>query len=118
MYLLDSNILIYYLDGHKEVGSFVDQIQGKAFISGVSVTELLAKPGLKKDQVELIEAFLEQFSVLDIDEKLAKEAASIKRKYGLSFPDALLAASAKIFDLYLVSKDKVFTKIVELKVIG
>ncbi len=118
MYLLDSNILIYYLEGQKEIGVFVDSVKSVAFVSVISVTELLAKPKLTKEQITLIEDFLDEFTVLDVGENIAKEAASLKRKYNLTFPDALLAATAKTFDLSLVSKDKIFSRISELKLIN
>ncbi len=84
MYLLGSNILIYYLNGDKNVISFID-------------------------------AFLQKFPVLDIDFYGAREAAYLKRSYPLTFPDALIAATAKVFHLTLISRDKIFKKIVEIK---
>lgn len=64
-----------------------------------------------------LQYFLAEFTVLDVNENVAKEAASMKRTYNLSFPDALLAAAAKIFNLSLVSKDKIFSRITELRLI-
>ena len=115
MYLLDSNILIYYLNGDKNVISFVENIEDKPFISVVSVTELLAKPSLSQSELAFIDAFLQKFSVLDIDFYGAREAAYLKRSYRLTFPDALIAATAKVFHLTLISRDKIFKKIPEIK---
>ncbi len=117
MYLLDSNILIYYLEGQKEIGDFVDSVKPLAFISVVSVTELLAKPKLTKEEISLVENFLDEFTVLDLNTNIAKEAANLKRNYNLTFPNAILAATAKLYDLSLVSKDKIFSRISELKLI-
>ena len=116
MYLLDSNILIYYLDGQKDVIPFVERTKSSIFISVISVTELLAKPSLTKKQQTLINNFLSQFNILDFDITIARQAAAIKRKYGLTFPDAVLAATAKVFKLNLVSKDRAFKKVKEVRV--
>ena len=114
MYLLDSNILIYYLDELQAIVDFVDAIKPSAYISTISITELLAKPGLTKKQVHSIQSFLDQFMSLDVDKNTAITAAALKRKYTLTFPDAMVAATALLFDLTLVSRDKVFGKIREI----
>ena len=114
MYLLDSNILIYYLDELQAIVDFVDAIKPSAYISTISITELLAKPGLTKKQVHSIQSFLDQFMSLDVDKNTAITAAALKRKYTLTFPDAMIAATALLFDLTLVSRDKVFGKVREI----
>jgi len=115
MLLLDSNILIYHLSGDPVAAFLTEERVRESFISVVSMTEVLAKPDLKKSEIELIEDFLGEFKVIDVTPKIGKEAAALKRKYALSFPDAIIAATAKLYGLHLVSKDKVFSKITELR---
>lgn len=115
MYLLDSNILIYYLEGKHEVCPFVEEKKRPIFISTISVAELLAKPALKKTQLAAIEHFLKNFSLIEFDNKIAKRTAALKRKYGIRLPDAIIAATAATHRLTLISRDSIFKKIREIK---
>ncbi|MBI2638917.1 type II toxin-antitoxin system VapC family toxin [Candidatus Peregrinibacteria bacterium] len=118
MYLLDSNILIYYLEGRKEVRDFVKmQKSSRASIPVISVTELLAKADLTKKQLTFLQSFLDNFSIVSFDMRAAQEAARFKRTYKLLFPDAVLAGTAHLLKLPLVTRDKHFAKIRELKII-
>lgn len=118
MNLLDSNILIYYLEGRKEVRDFVKTKKSSpSFISVISVTEILAKADLTKKQLVFLQSFLEKFSVVNFEMRAAQEAARFKRIYKLLFPDAVLAATAYLLKLPLITRDKHFGKIRELKII-
>lgn len=118
MFLLDSNVLIDCLEGKEEIRQFIEQIKTPVFISVISITELLAKPSLSKTQENFVEDFLQQFSVLEYSEGIAKEAAKLKKKYHLKFPDAIIAATAYIHKLTLVSRDKGFRKIREIETVN
>lgn len=114
MFLFDSNVLIYHLEGITRSERFFESTS-PSFISVISVTELLAKPKLTKHQARVIENFLEQFNVLEFDHDIAKKAATLKRKYNLHFPDAVIAGTALYHRLTLISQDKVFKRIKGLK---
>lgn len=118
MYLLDSNILIYYLEGKKEVRDFVRiQKPPRASISVISITEILAKADLSKKQLAFLQSFLDEFFVINFDSGMAKEAARFKRIYNFLFPDAVLCATAHMLKLSLITRDKHLGKIKELKII-
>ncbi len=114
MYLLDSNILIYYLNGEGSVGSFFSSEVSK-FISIISITELLAKPSLDIKEELLIMQFLDRFRILPLDVVVAKRAAELKRKHNLMFPDAIIAATTELFDLVLITRDRGFKKVSEIR---
>lgn len=115
MFLLDSNILIYYLDGKSNVESFINDAIEPLYISVISITELLAKASLNSKQQRIIKEFLQRFYIIDLDYGIADRAAALKRKYRLKFPDAVVAATAINNNLTLLSQDKVFGKIRELQ---
>ncbi len=117
MYLLDSNILIYHLNGEGAITSFIKGEMPK-FISVISVTELLAKPSITLEQEFLITNFLEQFRMLPLDVLVAKKAAEFKRKYNLTFPDAIMAATAERYNLILITRDKGFKKVSEMRTLA
>lgn len=117
---LDTNILIAYLDGEQTVIDFVleQKVFGRAvFISSISVAELLSLSALTDTDLKRIERFIENFISVPFDNALAESAASFRRQYGLSIPDAAIAATAFIHHVPLVSRDRGMKKIKEVTLI-
>ncbi len=115
--LLDTNIVILYLAGIEEVRPYVESTKYYSYISAITVTELLAKSDLSKSEQKLILGVISKFDVIDFDTNVAYAAADLKRKHkSLKTPDAVLAATAHVHSLVLVSRDKNFKKIKEIKV--
>ncbi len=118
--LLDSNILIAYLNGEKVV---IENIHNwfkrniALFISSISVAEVLSLPVLTPKEVIQIKKFLDYFIVLPFDYEIAETASFFRRKYKLKLPDAGIAATAFLRNLPLVTRDKEFTKIKELTIL-
>ena len=118
MYLLDTNILILYLAGNNVVKPYIEVRGAAPFISTITVAELLSHPKLSSGKLVEIKDFLSGFKILDFDNNTAYVTASLRRKHkGLKLPDAILAATAKLFNLTLVSRDTVFKNVKEIKVV-
>lgn len=117
--LCDTNILIDYLNGEPEIFAVLSQWQWERrtlYISVVTVTELFAHPLITRKEGRRIETFLSFFTILPFDIGLARHAAFLKRKYRLSFPDAVIAGAAWSNELPLFTNDSDFRKIKELVV--
>lgn len=118
--VLDTNILIAYLNGDERV---IQQLivwrdsEEPLYISPIVRAEILSYPAVSQADIARIRAFLQQFSALALDDDLAEAAAFIRRVYRLALPDALIAASALTQGVPLITRDKQFSKIKELKVI-
>ncbi|MGE5341958.1 MAG: type II toxin-antitoxin system VapC family toxin [Candidatus Omnitrophota bacterium] len=112
-YLLDSNILIEYLNGHDKIVPYLDLIssKGNCIISIISMVELISAPQLTKAEIQNILSFLGNFQKVDLTDDIAFKAAEIRRRYKLKLPDAVIAATAVISDAILVSGDEVFNKL-------
>jgi predicted nucleic acid-binding protein len=98
-YLLDTNILILHLRAHPEVAILLTEWgqEGNLCVSVVSRTEILA--GMHEHERERTMALLDSLTSLAIDEAIADLAGSLIDQYvgqgiQLSFPDALIAATA------------------------
>lgn len=97
MYTIDSNILIYHLQGDKKVG---DQLElwllggERLFISSVTRIELLAAPALRIHEEERIKELLSFFVLMPVDLQIADAAAKLKRTYRLPMGDCIIAATA------------------------
>jgi predicted nucleic acid-binding protein len=112
-YLLDSNILIEYLNGHDRIVAYLDSISIKenCIISIISKIELISFSQLTTNEIRKILTFLENFQNISLTDEIALKAAEIRRKHKLKLPDAVIAATAVISDARLVSGDEVFNKL-------
>lgn len=112
---VDTNILIYLLNGDLEVTQILD---GKQLaISIITELELLAVPNLSKKEQSLIEQLINDCQVINISSGIKKVTIEIRKSRRLKLPDAIVAASSFYSKLPLLTADKAFEKIDELDVI-
>jgi predicted nucleic acid-binding protein len=95
--ILDTNILIEILKGNEKILKFLDDFN-VYYISSISEMELLYG-ALNKKELLNIKKFLENFNIIELNEKISKKATNLIFKYAkshnLTIPDALIAATAK-----------------------
>lgn len=123
-YILDSDILIYFLKGHKDVVESMTKIPiSNLYITRVNYTELLygAYNSTKvEENLKTIIPFLENFKVLEFDkessEVFAKTKASLKQKGKIIADMDLMIASISLKNQFtLVSNNtKHFERIEKL----
>jgi len=118
MYTLDTNILIYYLEGDSLVREdFVRWLLGgeRLFISAITRIELLAAPILDKEEEEKIYKLLASLVMLPVDVQIADAAARIRRTYKIPLGDSIIAATAFLTHAPLVTRNlRDFRKIKEI----
>ncbi len=93
MYLLDSNILIGYLNGNKKEIHFITEAKKKGgflCFSVISKIETLSLSVIKAEHVREIESFLNTFSEVYLSEDVVKLSAGIRRNLKLSLGDAVI----------------------------
>jgi len=118
--LLDTNILIAYLNGESKVVKILSDWKSSGrvlFISSISKAEILALPKISSSEASNIRLFLNDFLSIPFDDSIAESTAFLKRIYKLNLPDAGIAATALTRHLPLVSRDRQFLKIKEITVI-
>ena len=101
--LLDSNIIIY-LSKREVPLSFLDQFD-EHYISVITYMEVLGYQFRDPKEEEFIREMIEVFRILFIDQKIADMAIEIRRKRRIKLPDAIIAATAKALNLYLVTRN-------------
>ena len=124
-YLIDSDILIYFLKGKQEVVQKLSQIPiGDLYISRINYTELIygAYNSAKITQnLKVIEPFLDTFKVLEFTKEssliFAKEKARLKKSGNIiADMDLMIASIAIENDCTLLSNNiKHFDRIQKLK---
>lgn len=101
--LLDSVILIDYLNGVEAARDYVGAHEADVAISVVTASEVLV--GMDDEGEPATVRFLDAFPLLEIDRATALTAARLRRAYGWKLPDAFQAALAQRHGLALVIRN-------------
>ena len=114
-YLIDTNILVYILQGNPKVRYFAQE----EFLAVCCVTEMetLGKYQIFEEEKEIVEELLGECNIIDITYKIKQIAIKLRQNYRIKLPDAIIAATAIQQNLTLVTADKGFSKISELDLI-
>jgi predicted nucleic acid-binding protein len=115
-FLFDTNIVIEILN-NKELKFSEEQLEISFLISIISELELLSGSNITAAEEAQIKELLSSILIITIDEKVKENTITIRRKYNLKLPDAIIAASAAAMNIPLVSNDKIFEKIIEVEVL-
>lgn len=127
-YLLDTNFVIDFLAAKpKTIAKLSPLFAERMAISTITAAEYLQGIFQVEDNQHALKLFLEfldqaKIEILNIDWEIAEVYAKLQAKaeqIGRRLPsfDLLIASTAIVHNLTLISDDKVFTKIDELKVI-
>ncbi len=113
--IVDTNILIYLLEGDKRIPGL---LQDKSiFISFISEIELLSSKNLTEKENLIIKNLISDSTIMDLNNYIKQESISLRRKYSLKIPDAIIAATSSFLNIPLITSDKDFKKIEELSII-
>lgn len=117
--LIDTNIFVDHLRNYAASVKFFESIAGKenVIFSAITEAELLAgKANEDNGKREKLLHFLHQWEKKVIDNQVSVLAGDLCRQYGLSIPDALIAATALLNHAELTTKNvKDFKKVPDLR---
>ena len=113
-FFVDTNILIYIMDGRPEVSLISKFLLG---VSVISEIELLGRKNIVPHEVNLIRNILKECEIIDFNDTIKEIAISIKQKYTVKIPDAIIVATAKYFNLPLVTADIDLKKIRDANIV-
>jgi len=112
---VDTNILIYLLNGDKEIAEILD---GKEIIiSFITELELLAFPKLTSSQTKLVKALIKECKVINLNQEIKDLTIELRKKFKLKLPDSIVAASASYFNIPLLTADNALIKVDQIDVI-
>ena len=118
-YLIDTNSVIDYLDNKLPDGAnkLMGTISSK--MSVITRIELLSWPGANENQTIVLEEFINGSLVYALDEPVIIKAIEIRKTYKIKLPDAIIAATALIYEFTLISRNtKDFKNIPGLEVVN
>ena len=122
-YLLDTNTVIYFLDGAlpQYALDFVTERLNEdgSFISVITKIELLGWQAGSAKKLQDVKNFVEDSDVISLTDAVVDKTVEIKRTSKIKLPDAVIAATAIVHDFTLISRnDDDFRKVPGLKYIN
>lgn len=109
--LVDTDVLIDASRGIADALACLQDIEAHSTpaVSAVTHMELIIGCRNRAD-LRVLERFLRRFQIIEIDEQISRTAADLLRRYrlshGLLIADALIAATAVVQNVPLVSKNR------------
>lgn len=112
---LDTNILIYLLQGNEEVANIIND---KHFvISFITELELLSYPTQSKEEEKAINKLLQECYIVDINAEIKRKTVSIRLNNKVKLPDAIICATASFINIPILTADKKLATIKDLDVV-
>jgi len=108
-FLIDTNILIYFLVGKIPVAEFekITNIFQKSFnISTISKVEVLGWHKISLIEKNNIESFISTANIFYIDKIIENRAIVIKQENKINIPDALIGATALVNKMTIVTRNE------------
>jgi predicted nucleic acid-binding protein len=120
-YLWDTNTAIYYLQQQfpPNAEKFIDDIlkDGQPVISAITEIELLCWKAATEKDMEVLQSFIGDALVIELEQPIKLKTAELRKVYNIKLPDAIIAATALVYDLTLISRNRAdFSRINGLKV--
>ena len=122
-YLWDTNTAIYYLQQlfPPDAEKFMDDLlnEEKPVISAITEIELLCWKTATEKDLRILHNFINDALVLELEQPIKQKTADIRKVHRIKLPDAIIAATALVYDLTLLSRNlSDFSNIYGLKMIN
>ena len=114
-FLLDTNAVLYLLNGDETLADFLFEKQ--LYISIITEMELLSYKKITVKEQKQIQEFINELEVLNINQAIKNTTIITKQKSSLKLPDAIIAATSIVYQITLLSADKQFKTIENLDLI-
>lgn len=115
-FLLDTNVVIGLLKNTPAASELlaINHCKPSACaVSQITRIELFSYPDLSPKEDQTISALLEVVQVIPLGDEIEQATIAIRKKKKLKLPDAVVAATAMVKDLQLLTFDKTLLKAFE-----
>lgn len=104
-YLIDTNTVIDYLDNKLPANAAKMLDAEELDISVITRMELLAWRNAEPEQIFILNQFINSVVIWGLDEPVILKGIEVRKEYPIKLPDAIIAATAKVYDLSLVTRN-------------
>ncbi len=108
-YLWDTNIAIYFLQNQfpPQAAQFIDRTLTKSLpaISAITEIELLCWNTSKESDVTILKSFISDAWIFELEKEIKLKTAEIRKSNRIKLPDAIIAATALVNDLTLLTRN-------------
>ena len=108
-YIWDTNTVIYYLQQQfpPSAEKFMDNLvdEARPVISAITEIELLCWKSATVKDSEVLNSFISDALVVELEQLIKYKAVDIRKKHKIKLPDAIIAATAVVYELILVSRN-------------
>jgi predicted nucleic acid-binding protein len=103
--LIDTNIILDALGGKMtpNVEQKVNLV--KPFVSVITYIEALGWHKVTTEELQIIQSFMDNAIILQLDEPVIEEAVRIKQQKRIWLGDAIIAATAMVHNMVLVTRN-------------
>ncbi|MEO0043182.1 MAG: hypothetical protein RL329_2630 [Bacteroidota bacterium] len=108
-FLIDTNVIIYYLNDEipaNHESALLEIFKNSFNISTITHIEVLGWHLLDGDKRAEAEAFLENAHTIFVDDAIQKKTIELKKRKRMKTPDAIIGATAIVYDLTLVTRNE------------
>jgi predicted nucleic acid-binding protein len=119
-YLIDNNAISHFLSGlfstkgMEFVSNVIDQTP---IISVITEIEALSWVNPDKNKEQILKSFVQDATILELSSSVVAQCVTIRRSRKIKTPDAIIAATAIVYNLILITSDSDFFNIPNLQVI-
>ncbi|MEZ4684712.1 MAG: type II toxin-antitoxin system VapC family toxin [Bacteroidia bacterium] len=108
-YLWDTNTAIYYLQQlfPPSAETFIDNIlaESQPVISAITEIELLCWRNASEQDMAVLQNFINDVWVVELEQAVKLKTAEIRKAHRIKLPDAIIAATALVHDLTLITRN-------------
>ncbi len=107
-YLLDTNIIIQLLGNslpQARMSKMYEILDKEVMVSIITQMETLGYNFDSNEEQILFETFISESTILTINNAIIDETIAIRKSKKIKLPDAIIAATAKIHNLILISQN-------------
>jgi len=113
--IIDTNIALYLFAGDSTLSKVLD---GETiYLSFISELELMSYQGLTKTEGEIVNQFISDCIIIDINKEIKDKTVALRKVYGLKLPDAIIAATADYLKQPLMTADRDFKNVDKINII-
>ena len=121
-YLWDTNTVIYYLQQQfpLQAEKLIDNLltDNRPVLSAITEIELLCWKTNSESDIHVVKEFINDSWVIELEQPIKLKTVDIRKTLGIKLPDAIIAATAFVHDLALLTRNvRDFKRIPGLKIL-